>query len=166
MGAGKTTIGRLVASQLGYRFIDTDAVIEQSAGQSINQIFAESGEAEFRQLETQVLAELSAHTRMAIATGGGIVLQRHNWSYLHHGIVIWIDVPVEQLYKRLQKDTTRPLLKSPNPLEKLQQLFEQRQHLYAQADVRVTWMEPEAPIQLAARILEEIPKVLKGSQKT
>lgn len=161
MGSGKTTVGRIVAKQLGYRFFDTDKVIEQVTGQSINEIFSQTGEAEFRQVETQVLAELSAYTRLTIATGGGTVLKRDNWSYLHHGIVVWLDVPVAQLYARLRHDQTRPLLRSPNPLATLEQLLSDRQSLYAQADLRVTLDQPESPTQVATRVLEAIPPLLK-----
>lgn len=161
MGAGKTTVGRLVATHLGYRFVDTDAVIEQATGQSITQLFANVGEAAFRQLESQVLAEVCAYTNLVIATGGGIVLRRENWSYLHHGLIVWLDVPVELLYARLAYNTTRPLLQEADPLGTLQTLLEQRQPLYAQADLRVTLTKEETPEQIATRVLEEIPTVLK-----
>lgn len=161
MGAGKTVVGQQLATELGYRFVDTDAVISQVAKQSIAQLFASVGEAEFRQLESRVLAEVSAYTNLAIATGGGIVLRRENWSYLHHGLVVWLDVSVEQLYVRLAGDTTRPLLQDINPLEKLRSLLEQRQPLYAQADLRVTVSNAETPKQIATRILDLIPTVLK-----
>lgn len=177
MGAGKTTIGKILAKQFGYQFIDTDTVIERVTGQSVSEIFASWGEEMFRDLETQVLEELSPYTRRAIATGGGIVLRRQNWSYLRHGLVIWLDVPVEQLYHRLKGDTTRPLLQNiasiqtdliqtdpptqTDPIQKLKTILEERQHLYAQADVRVVVQAKESSEQVAARVLEEIPKVLK-----
>ncbi|PSB19041.1 shikimate kinase [Phormidesmis priestleyi ULC007] len=158
MGAGKTTIGRLLAQHLSYRFFDTDAVIEQAATQTITQIFAESGEAAFRQLETQVLAQLSPYTQLVIATGGGIVLKRENWSYLRHGVVVWLDVPIEQLHQRLQQDTSRPILQDQkaNLKEKLQALSDQRQSLYAQADLRITVMPDESATQVAARVMDAI----------
>lgn len=162
MGCGKTTVGRLLAQKLDYRFFDTDTLIEQVKGQSIAQIFAEAGESVFRQLETQVLSELSAYKNLAIATGGGIVLSPMNWSYLRHGIVVWLDVPVEQLYARLQNDPTpRPLLMGTDPLAKLQMLLEQRQRFYAQADVRVTIANNTPPEQVAVQVLQAVAKVLK-----
>jgi shikimate kinase len=163
MGVGKSTVGRSLAQQLAYRFIDTDMLIEQVAGQSIRKLFATQGEAAFRQLETQVLAELSAYAyqKLVIATGGGIVLKPENWSYLHHGVIIWLDAPVALLYKRLQRDTTRPLLQHPDPLATLQELLEQRHHLYAQSDLRLAIDAQITAEQVANLIVEKIPTVLK-----
>jgi shikimate kinase len=162
MGAGKTTVGKLLGDKLGYGFLDTDALIEAVARKTINEIFAENGEDEFRQLEAQVLSEVSALTRRIIATGGGIVLRRMNWSYLHHGLIVWLDAPVDVLIDRLQNDTTRPLLQDPNPAQALQKLLEQRRNLYAEADLRIPVSANDTPEQIASRILAEIPTVLKA----
>ncbi|WP_414545771.1 shikimate kinase [Nostoc sp. CCY0012] len=162
MGAGKTTVGKLLAQHLGYGFVDTDDVIAQAAGRSITQLFAEEGEAAFRQLESDVLAQVCAYTKLTIATGGGIVLQQKNWSYLHHGLVVWLDVPVELLYNRLAEDTTRPLLQDADPKAKLRSLLEQRTPLYSQADVKITVTEGETPERIAQRVIETIPSVLKS----
>lgn len=164
MGAGKSSIGRLLAKELGYHFFDTDTLIEQATGQPITQLFTESGEETFRQIETQVLSQLSAYTRKVIATGGGIVTRRENWSYLHHGIIVWLDVPPEELFHRLKRDTTRPLLQTDNPLEKLRQLSQERRSLYAQADLQVTIVPPENPKQVTRRILQDLPTILRPPQ--
>ncbi len=161
MGSGKTTVGRLLAQELSYGFLDTDEVIVQATGRTINQLFADEGEAAFRQLESDVLAQVCAYTKLTVATGGGIVLRRENWSYLHHGLIVWLDVPVELLMLRLAEDTTRPLLQDVDPILKLRVLLEQRQPLYAQADLRITAQEGETPEQIATRVLKEIPSVLK-----
>lgn len=137
MGAGKTTIGRKLANRLGYRFLDTDALIEAAAGKPITEIFASQGEAAFRKLETQVLSQVAAHTSLVIATGGGIVTRQMNWSYLHHGVVIWLDVPVPVLVSRLSDDTERPLLKDVSLGDKLDALIDERGDRYAQADIRI-----------------------------
>lgn len=161
MGAGKTTVGRLVAQRLGYQFFDTDIVIEQLAGKSVSELFAELGEAGFRDLESRVLSELCAYTRLTIATGGGIVLKHENWGYLRHGVIVWLDVPVEELEQRLQADTTRPLLQEADLATRLRLLMEQRQMLYAQADVRVVYQPNETPEQLVDRLLEQVKLVIK-----
>lgn len=163
MGAGKTTVGQLLAKQLGYGFVDTDSVIAQAAKKSINQIFAEAGEAEFRQLESDVLAQVCAYTKLTVATGGGIILKQENWGYLHHGLIVWLDVPVELLYARLAEDTTRPLLQDADPQGKLRSLLEQRTPLYAQADLRIPVLDGETPEQIADKIMAAIPSVLKKS---
>jgi len=161
MGSGKTTVGKVLAEMLGYRFFDTDAVIEQLAQQQIGQIFTNSGEAAFRQLETQVLAELSAYRRLAIATGGGIVLDRQNWSHLKHGLIVWLDASVEEICDRLQGDASRPLLQGADPRQRLSALLKERRPLYAQADLQVSIDAGETPEAIALRILAEVPKVLK-----
>ncbi|WP_353931020.1 shikimate kinase [Okeanomitos corallinicola TIOX110] len=161
MGAGKSTVGRLLAQELGYGFVDTDNIIIEAAGKSINQIFADEGEAEFRQLESNILAQVCAYTKLTIATGGGIVLKQENWSYLHHGLIVWLDVPVKILLQRLAEDQTRPLLQDPDPEAKLRSLLEQRQPLYSQADLHIPITEVETPEQIATRIVSRIPTVLK-----
>ncbi len=162
MGVGKTTVGRILARELNYRFFDTDAVIAQVANESIADIFATQGEEAFRELETQVLGQLSAYTNLVVATGGGTILRLTNWSYLHYGIVVWLDVPVDQLCDRLREDTTRPLLRDGEIKSKLETLWQQRERFYAQADVRVSANIRETPDVVAARAIEQIPKVLKS----
>ena len=164
MGSGKTTVGRLLARQLGYGFCDTDAVIEKIAGKTINQIFADEGEENFRELEAAVLSQVSAQIRLTVATGGGIVMRPFNWSYLHQGLVIWLDVPVEVLIDRLQEDTTRPLLQQTNPAQALETILNQRKNLYAEADLLIRITAEDTPEQIVSRIIAEIPTVLKPRQ--
>lgn len=164
MGAGKTTIGRQLAASLGYQFFDTDSVVEQASGQSVSQLFSTAGEPAFRDLETQVLAELSTYRRLVIATGGGIVLKQSNWSYLQHGIIIWLDVPIATLVDRLKTDTTRPLLQTEDPQAKLQALLKDRQPLYQQADLQISITADESPEAITDRILTNIPTILKPEQ--
>ncbi|MCC5618769.1 shikimate kinase [Nostoc sp. CHAB 5836] len=161
MGVGKTTVGRLLAKELGYGFVDTDNVIAQLTGKSINELFAQEGEAKFRQLESAVLSQVCAFTKLTIATGGGIVLRQENWGYLHHGLIVWLDTPVKIIYSRLTEDTTRPLLQDVDPQGKLRSLLEQRTPLYSQADLRITEREGDTPEDIAKRVLQAIPSVLK-----
>ncbi len=161
MGAGKSSTGTALAQVLGYQFFDTDAVLEAAAGRTIPEIFAEEGEAAFRQQETEVLAQLSAYRRLVIATGGGIVTQRQNWSYLHHGIVVWLDVPLAVLEQRLAGETGRPLLQRPDWRQTLADLVEQRQPLYAQADVRMPVGAEDSVEAIAAQILSLVDERLR-----
>jgi shikimate kinase len=161
MGTGKTTVGRVLAEELRYQFFDTDAVIEQATGQPIFALFADQGEAAFRDLETQVLSQLAAYKQLVIATGGGIVLRRENWSYLRHGIIVWLDAPLSVLQQRLEADTTRPLLNTSDLSTRLSDLMAQRRSLYAQADVQVLADNETTPQQLVTQILEQIQGVLK-----
>ncbi|MTJ49647.1 shikimate kinase [Dolichospermum sp. UHCC 0259] len=161
MGVGKTTVGKLIAQEIGYRFVDTDEVIVKAAGKSINEIFAEHGEAEFRKLEGDVLAQVCAYTKLVVATGGGIVMQQQNWSYLHHGLIIWLDAPIEIILQRLATDDTRPLLQDADMESKLRSLLEQRQPMYSQADLHITINATETPEDIATRILATIPSILK-----
>lgn len=165
MGTGKTTVGKVLSQQLNYRFFDTDILIERVIQKSINNLFAEDGEVFFRGLESQVLGELSAYTRSVIATGGGIVLRPVNWSYLRHGIIIWLDAPIPLLLERLAEDDTRPLLKTNELLLKLETLLIERKFLYQEADLRIPIEVDETPEAIATKILEHIPSVIKYSEK-
>jgi shikimate kinase len=157
MGAGKSTIGKLLAQQLNYNFLDTDRLIEQCAGKSIPEIFADDGEETFRDLEQQVLSQVSAYTRLVVATGGGIVMRSLNWSHLHDGIVVWIDVPVDILCDRLKNESDhRPLLQTADPLQKLHNIYEQRRDRYAQADISIMVIANETPQAISDRLLEMI----------
>lgn len=156
MGSGKTTVGQHLAQSLNYRFIDTDQTIEAIAKKPIPAIFEQSGETSFRELETQVLGELSVYTRTVISTGGGIIQEQMNWSYLRHGLVVWLDVDLEILKKRVAQDQNRPLA------DKLESLLNQRRPLYAQADLQVSPGLEQSPQEVAAQIEELIPSVLKS----
>jgi shikimate kinase len=156
MGSGKTTIGKYLAQDLNYRFVDTDQTIEAIAKQPITEIFQQSGETQFRELETKVLAELSVYTRSVIATGGGIIQQQINWSYLRHGLIVWLDVDLAILKKRLVKDETRPLA------DKLESLLKTRRPLYAQADLQIAINQEQPPEEVSAKIMTMIPTVLKS----
>jgi shikimate kinase len=166
MGTGKTTVGQRLAKELGYRFFDTDVLIERVAQKSINELFTEDGEAFFRDLESQVLGEVSACTRSVIATGGGAVLRPVNWSYLRHGLIIWLDAPISLLIERLAEDNTRPLLKMDNLSLKLETLLAERKSLYQEADLQIAIAKNENPEQIVSKILEKIPNVLKSDEQS
>ena len=161
MGSGKTSTGRPLAEQLGYGFVDADAVIEQAAGCSIPEIFERDGEAGFRALESQVLNAIGQRHSLVVATGGGVVTQQENWGLLHSGIVVGLDVVPEQLMQRLRADSTvRPLLQTDDPDAALNALLNQRRPLYAEADLTVV-VNQETPLAVADGILQLLPSLLK-----
>jgi len=110
MGSGKSTVGRDLARRLGLRHRDTDAAIVHRAGRSISEIFAGSGEAEFRRMEAQTLAEILAGPVAVVSTGGGIVVETSNRELLHASFVVWLDAGVDALEKRVKGGRGRPLL--------------------------------------------------------
>jgi shikimate kinase len=131
MGAGKTTIGKAVARQLGYEFIDTDHEIQQKSGVSIATIFEIEGEAGFRKRETQALRDILEHQHIVLATGGGAILAAENRELLkRHAKIIYLQVSDDVLWKRLQGDKHRPLLKTENPFAKMQEIYHARHPLY------------------------------------
>jgi shikimate kinase len=157
MGSGKSTVGKILSQRLSYHFLDTDTLIEQCAGKSIPQIFADAGESAFRDLEQQVLSQVTAHTRLVVATGGGIVLRSLNWSHLHDGIVVWIDAPVEVLHDRLLHEVAqRPLLDPNNLQQRLQDIYEQRRDRYAQADIAIMVNADDTPTAVCDRLMTMI----------
>ena len=161
MGSGKSTAGRQLAEQLGYRFLDADSCLEQVAGRSIPEIFASDGESGFRDLEAAVLNQIASWHSLVVATGGGVVTRPQNWGQMQQGVVIWLDAPEELLLQRLSADPTpRPLMQAEDPAARLAALLAERRPLYAQADLHIV-QDGAPPEQVAARILAELPGLIK-----
>ncbi len=137
MGAGKSTIGRMLARDLGYQFVDIDRMIEARCGANIPWIFDVEGEAGFRQRETAMLTELAALENIVIATGGGAVMSPDNHALLKLAAqVVYLKTSIEQQVERTRRDRNRPLLQNDNPEAVLRNLFSIRDPIYTQlADV-------------------------------
>jgi len=131
MGAGKTTVGKLLAKQLGKTFIDADHEIEARTGVKIPVIFEIEGEAGFRKREEAVIAELVERHDIVLGTGGGAVISPLNRALLaRHGTVVYLRGSPEQLFERTRHDRNRPLLQTEDPLARLRELYKQRDPLY------------------------------------
>jgi shikimate kinase len=131
MGAGKTSLGKQLASRLKLRFIDADDEIEARTGVHISRIFEIEGNDGFRKREAQVLAALTQEHGLVLATGGGAVLDEQNRANLaKNGIVVYLSVSPELLWERLRQDKKRPLLQVADPRKQLQELHAQRDPLY------------------------------------
>ena len=131
MGAGKSTIGRQLAKELGWDFVDSDHEIEARTGASIPLIFDVEGEAGFRLREKKVIDELTRRERIVLATGGGVVLDPENRAHLAaRGTVVYLSATADQLFARTAKDRNRPLLQIADPRAKLESLLEIRDPLY------------------------------------
>lgn len=130
-GAGKSTAGRHLAAALHLPFHDADLEIERRLGTSIRSFFEREGEAAFRDIEEQVVADLVQRPPCVIATGGGVVLRPANRRALHdHTTVVYLRAAPEELFRRLRHDRQRPLLQVADPLRRLRDLFHERDPLY------------------------------------
>jgi len=132
MGAGKTTIGKLLAAELSYEFIDSDREIERRTGADIPWIFDVEGESGFRDREVNVIRDLSTEVDAVLATGGGALMRQENRDHLtRNGFVVYLNTSVEQQYNRTHKDKNRPLLQSEeDPLATLTRLMDVRDPVY------------------------------------
>lgn len=155
MGAGKTSIGRQLAKRLQRRFVDVDHEIEAQTGVRIPTIFEIEGEAGFREREAQTIANLAQQDGLVLATGGGAVLREVNRRCLSDtGVVIYLRVPPQTLYERTRHDRNRPLLQVENPLQRIEELYVQRDPLYREiADI--TMDSGNCSVAALARRIEE-----------
>jgi shikimate kinase len=138
MGTGKTSVGKLVAEQLHYEFLDTDEMIQAHTGRLIADIFAQDGEPAFRALERQMMTELATRQRTVISTGGGLPAQPGNLAQLKtHSLVICLWSSPEKVWERVHHQTHRPLLHGEDPQKKIRELLAVREPFYKQADVLI-----------------------------
>jgi shikimate kinase len=138
MAVGKSAIGRTLAKKLRRRFVDLDRVIERAEGSKVREIFEHKGEAYFRQLEKQALADVLEENNQVIATGGGVILDDQNLQILREkALLIGLSAEMDVLLARAGDATKRPLLQGSNRREKIEILLRQRAARYAQAHVTI-----------------------------
>lgn len=138
MGAGKTTVGRRVATKLSRQFLDSDEEIEKAAQMSIPEIFEQRGEGEFRAGETRVIARVLKEDDIVLATGGGAFVHPETRALVKdEAISVWLKAEADILFERVSRRSNRPLLKTANPRATLEKLIEERYPIYAEADITV-----------------------------
>ncbi len=165
-GCGKTTVGHLIAQRLGWRFVDTDLLIEEQAGMSIAELFARRGEPEFRRLEVEKVAEVTRGAGQVLSVGGGAVLDPGNVARLRAaGAVVWLRAPEEVLWRRMAEDDrtarTRPDLTDQGGIEEVRAVLSQREPAYrSAADIEVD-TDGRTPEEVAAVVLKGLPDRLQ-----
>lgn len=163
MGAGKTTIGKLLAKHLGREFVDCDWYIAKQTGADIPWIFEKEGEAGFRERETKAISELTVLPNIIMATGGGAVGNAQNRQMLKQGLVIYLDASVETQLLRTKKDKNRPLLQSGNPRKVLEELYQIRDPLYREVADIIIPTGRAYPKQMIGDILDILNDYAKKS---
>ena len=160
MGAGKSTIGHLLDEKLkDFFYLDMDKEIEKLAQKHIPEIFAQDGEEHFRMLEHQLIQKFSNYHNQVISTGGGIVENIENINLLKkNGVIFYLYAKVDTLYNRLKKTNDRPLLKHPNPKERIKELVKKREPYYKMADFEVNTDNKDL-VQIVQEILEKYETV-------
>ncbi len=156
MGTGKSEVGKKLAARLDRKFIDTDALVEQEEGRSIAQLFADKGEPYFREREKRMVARACQEGGVVIATGGGTMVNEENAAQLKaSSTVICLTATPEVILNRVQKDETRPLLQSDDPLARIRTLLSVRATAYAKADVTIdtSQLSVDEVVQAALAIL-------------
>ena len=157
-GAGKTTVGRLLALKIGVPFFDMDEEIEARCGADISWIFDVEGEAGFRNREARVLKELAAFGRVVVSCGAGVVLRPNNRVFLksYGGLVIWLQVDLKTQVDRLKNDKSRPLLKVSDPRAKLRSMAVERESFYRECSGIRVQTKKANPSVLVRLIIEQI----------
>ena len=153
MGAGKTTVGRLLAKRLKARFVDSDHEISTRTGVAIPTIFEIEGETGFRRRDTETIERLSREENIILATGGGAVLDPLNRRHLRErGTVVYLSATPEMLYERTRRDKARPLLQVEDRLSRLRELYQQRDPLYRETAHIVVEVGRTSALQVVKQI--------------
>ena len=156
MGAGKTTVGRLLAQALGFEFVDADRELEARSGALITTIFSVEGEEGFRRREAALLDELTQRERIVLATGGGAILNADTRSRLRErGLVLYLRASAEEIQRRTRNDRSRPLLQTADPRARIDELLRQREPLYEETAHLTFQSASTNPRRLVRRLLDD-----------
>lgn len=167
MGAGKTSVGRMLARRLDKIFYDSDQEIERGTGVRIPLIFEIEGESGFRERESKLLAELVKEENIVLSTGGGAVISEANRRALAaHGTVVYLRATAKDLWQRTRHDKNRPLLQTENPLAKLQELFTQRDPLYREIADIVVDTGSQSLSSLVRQLEQKLAQLNRGPTNT
>lgn len=159
MATGKTDVGRLLATRLGFAFLDCDGEIEREQGMTVSDIFVRFGEDGFRDREAAVIARLSEREHVVIATGGGAVLRSENRARLRkNGVIVCLTASPETILRRTEGTHHRPLLTVPNPLDRIRELIKLRRPFYEDADILID-TEGKSPAEVAEEILDGLKEI-------
>jgi shikimate kinase len=159
MGVGKTSVGTGLAKDLGYRFVDTDGLIEADQKISITEIFAQRGEPYFRDVESRIISDVLQHERQVVSTGGGAVIRdRNREAFRKAGFVVCLTARPEIIFDRIKQETHRPLLQTPDPLAKIKELLDSRAAFYAQADAVI-----DTSAKTVAAVITEIKERVRNA---
>lgn len=162
MGAGKTAIGRRVASALGLSFTDSDHEIETVSRMTVPELFERYGEAEFRALEQRVIARILESGPQVLSTGGGAYMNEHTREAIaERAVSVWLKADIDTLMDRVSKKQNRPLLKNPDPRAVMQRLMAERYPVYAKADVTVPTRDERKEV-IAAEVITALFTALDG----
>jgi shikimate kinase len=157
MGAGKTTLGKALAQRLRREFVDTDRLLVERTGVPVATVFEIEGEDGFRRRESALLAEICARDHSVVATGGGVVLDEGNRRLMREsGTVIYLKARVESLWERTRHDSSRPLLATPNPRERLAEILDERDPLYREAAHVIVETGSQSAATLVGRVVAAV----------
>lgn len=157
MGTGKSEVGKELAKMLGYKFIDTDELIEKREGIPVSEIFDKYGETYFRKIESEIIEEVSIMKDVVISTGGGAVIRSENRMNLKkNSITICLTASPEVIYERTKDYDNRPLLKTGDPYMRIKELLKEREPYYSEADIKIDTTQLEAQ-----KVVETIMKEMR-----
>lgn len=163
MGAGKSSVGKILAKKLHWKFMDSDKIIEKNEKMSISEIFKKKGEKTFRKIEKSVIQKLCQKEKTVIAVGGGAPCFQENWNFFRkNGVVVYLSASAKTLLQRLKKDpatSQRPVLDGKAKFSKIRAVLKKREHFYKKADCMIQTDKLTKP-EIAGKIL----KILKSSR--